>query len=217
MPETTNKQDLLIDRLADALQPVRRPRPAPWRALAWMALALPCGMLATRLMPLYVPDWSAPGMGWSMAEIALALVLGVAAAMLAFDTSIAGRAMRGRGVLVAVGVLWLAVCAANIAGTVPHIMPHAIPRGAGLYCYSFMMLASAPMMPMVIVALRRTRALHPGRTLAMAGVGIAFLVSGLLGFCHPGGLHLIDFIMHLAAGASIVTLTTVLGRRFIAA
>jgi hypothetical protein len=30
-------------------------------------------------------------------------------------------------------------------------------------------------------------------------------------------LHPVDFIMHLAAGASIVLLTTVLGRKFIAA
>ena len=205
--------ELLIDRLSLGLQPVQRPRPAAMRALLWAAVALPSGLLATRLMSTYSPDWHAPGMGWAMAEIALALATGLVAVVLAFGLGIAGRPMRGGGVLVALGLIWLAVSVGNMA-TSPW---HAVHLGAGLYCYSFMMLASAPMMPMVIVALRRTRALRPGRVLGVAGTGIAFLVAGLLGFCHPGHLHPADFAMHLLAGACIAGLTTVLGRRFIAA
>jgi hypothetical protein len=206
-------QDLLIDRLSQGLQPVRRPLPAWLRALGWAALAVPCGVAVSRLVPHYVPDWSRPEMVWAMVEIALSLTVGLTAVMLAFGISIAGRPMRGGRLLVALGLVWLAVCAANIA-----VSPwHAVHVGAGTYCYSFMMLASAPMMALVILALRRTRALRPGRALAVAGTGIAFIVSGLLGFCHPGLLHPVDFLMHLAAGGTIVILTSLLGRRFVSA
>lgn len=205
------KQDLLIDRLSDGLEPVRRPLPAWLRALGWAAVALPSGFAATRLIGHYTPDWHRPEMVWAMVEIPLALGLGLAAVMLAFGGSIAGRTMRGGGLLVALGLVWLAVCAANIAAS-PW---HAVHFGVGTYCYSFMLLASVPMMLLVILALRRTRVLHPGRVLAVAGAGIAFLVSGLLGFCHPGMLHPADFLMHLAAGGTIVMLTSLLGRRFV--
>lgn len=208
--------DALIEELSQSLAPVRRPRPALLRALGWIALAMPCGLLATRLIVNYPPVWSEPGMGWAMAEITLSLAMGVAAVVLALDSSIAGRgAIRTPvTVLMAMAAAWLTICLGNIMVSPP---PPAYRLGAGMHCYTFMLLACAPMMPMVIVALRRTRTLHPRRTLAVAGTGIAFLGAGLLGFCHPGSLHLVDFLMHLAAGATIVLLTTLLGRRFITA
>lgn len=205
--------DLLIDQLSASLAPVQRPRPAGLRALGWMALALPCGFLMTRLIPHYQPDWSAPGMVWPMVEIALALSIGLTVMVQAFAGSIPGRDTRGLRLPAALALVWLAISLANIAQS----PPHPIRPGAGMYCYTFMMLASAPIMPMVILALRRTRALRPGRVLALAGGGIAFSVAGLLGFCHPGTLHPMDFVMHLAAGLTITGLTTLLGRRFIAA
>jgi len=205
--------DLLIDQLSASLAPVRRPQPAGLRALGWMALALPCGFLMTRLIPHYQPDWSAPGMVWAMVEIALALTIGLAVMVQAFAGSIPGRGTSGLRLPAVLALVWLAISIANVADS----PPHPIRPGAGMYCYTFMMLASAPIMPMVILALRRTRALRPGRVLVLAGGGIAFCVAGLLGFCHPGTLHPMDFVMHLAAGLTITGLTTLLGRRFIAA
>jgi hypothetical protein len=204
--------DLLIDQLSASLAPVQRPRPAGLRALGWMALALPCGFLATRLIPHYQPDWSAPGMVWPMVEIALALSIGLTVMVQAFAGSIPGRDTRGLRLPAALALVWLAISLANIAQS----PPHPIRPGAGMYCYTFMMLASAPIMPMVILALRRTRALRPGRVLALAGRHCLFRRRAA-GLCHPGTLHPMDFVMHLAAGLTITGLTTLLGRRFIAA
>ncbi len=136
MAERVN-HELLIDRLSDSLRPVRRPLPAWLRALGWMALALPCGLAATRAIPRYQPDWGAPGMAWAVVEIVLSLGLGVAVVVSAFDISIAGRPLRAGRVMVGLGLVWLAVCVGNIA-----VSPwHAVRLGAGLYCYTFMMLA----------------------------------------------------------------------------
>ena len=209
---------MLIDSLSQSLAPIRRTRPPVMRALCWVALALPSGFLATKLIPTFYPDWTAPGMGWAIAQVGLALVLGMAAVMLAFDTSIPGRPLRARSgaVLFVAGqaLVWLTVCAGNMLAS-PQLDFNRL--GAGVYCYTFMTLAGAPMIVMVILALRQTRALHPRRTLLVAGVGVAFAAAGLLGFCHPGTLHVADFCMHLAAGATIVGLTTLIGRRFVAA
>ncbi len=72
------------------------------------------------------------------------------------------------------------------------------------------------MMVLMIASLRRTRTLHPVRSLGMAGLGIASMAVSLLAFCHPVHLHAIDFVMHLAAIVTIVALTVLVGRRWVA-
>jgi hypothetical protein len=106
---------------------------------------------------------------------------------------------------------WLAASVMSIAAS-----PEPVGRiGSGTYCYSFMVLASLPMIPLAIAALRRTRALRPGRTLAVAGLGIAFMTSGLLMLCHSVDEQMVDFMMHLAAAGTIVAATVRLGWRWV--
>ena len=75
-------------------------------------------------------------MGWAMAEISLSLVLGVAAMVLAFEGSIAGRAPLSRwgaAVLGALAAVWLAVCLGNILTIVD---PDLLVIGGGLSNFS---------------------------------------------------------------------------------
>ncbi|MCP6330169.1 DUF1109 domain-containing protein, partial [Klebsiella pneumoniae] len=74
-------------------------------------------------------------------------------------------------------------------------------------CFTFLLVVSTPMMVLMIASLRRTRALHPVRSLAMAGLGVSCMAVTLLTFCHPVHLHPLDFVMHLAAIATIVAMT----------
>lgn len=84
-----------------------------------------------------------------------------------------------------------------------------------MHCYLFMLLASLPMIVISIASLHRTRSLYPGKTLALAGCGIAFMCSMLLSLCHEVHLHRFDFAMHLTAGLSIIILTVLAGRRWV--
>lgn len=203
----------LIENLSGDLRPVERPRAPALRALAWSAIALVLGFLATRLMRTYWPDWTAPGMGWAATEIALALVMGLGCVVLAFKSSIAGwlpQDQRNATSLIAgLAVGWLTVSVAHILAS-PAIASYR--PGTGVYCFSFMLLAAIPAILLLIVALRRTRSIRPRRTLMLVGTGVAFLAMGLLGFCHPGTLHLADFCAHLLAGLSIGLLTSLFGR-----
>ncbi len=203
--------DALIETLARAATPVRRLRPAPLRALAWAAIAMACGWIATTGVRAPPGLWSG-GDYWQATQLALLLMLGVAALVSAFEMSIAGRSTRLQPLLV-IGVLaWLAVSFGSIVasgqplGTV----------GDGLYCFRFLLVASLPMMILVVIALRRTGSFRPRRTLLSAGLGIAALSASLLALCHPFALQFVDFLMHLAAIASIVALTLLLGMRWVA-
>jgi len=204
--------DALIDRLARDVRPVRRPAP-PWqRTAAWLLLALPCGALASWALQRRATDWSQPGAAWAGLDIMLSFALGVLAMVSAFRRSIAGREALGWRWFAPLAAAW--VCAA-VAGVASSGDPFG-RLGDGVHCYAFMLLAGAPMIAIVLLALRSTPSLQPERTLVIAGLGVAAITQCLLGLCHPVAVHLLDLGMHLA-GALTLTLGAVLaGRRCIA-
>ncbi len=203
----------LIERLSQSAQPVKRLRPTAWRVAGWIALVLPCGMLSSWVLHRHFTDWSQPDALPAMAALLLAFILGTCAMAAAFTLSIAGRQpLRMRGALW-LAVLWLALnlSTMSISGT----EAGAGQPGEGMHCYLFMLSASLPMMVISVISLHRSRSLFPGRSLALAGCGIAFMSSMLLSLCHDTHLHPLDFIMHLAAGVTIVALTVLAGCRWI--
>jgi hypothetical protein len=204
--------EALVESLSRSIRPVDRPLPPVVRAVGWMVLALPAGLLATGFIQKTGFDWADAGAMWAALAIGLSFLLGMSAIVAAFAMSIAGRAVR-LGIWFGIGIaLWLAANIAGIATT-----PHPLGRiGSGSYCFKFMMLASAPMICLAIAWLRRTRAIHPDQTLTMAGLGIAFTSLTLLGFCHPASGRLLDFTGHVAAAVSVVGLTVLCGRRWVA-
>lgn len=203
--------NLLIKKLSQSAQPVKRPPATGWRVLTWLAGALPCGVAASLLVQRSLTDWTQPGAHWAMLQLALAFMLGTLAIRNAFTMSIAGRRSISWKALLPLGLLWLALSILNI----PRVEP-PLHVGDGTNCYTFLLVVSTPMMVLMIASLRRTRALYPVRSLAMAGFGVACIAVTMLAFCHPVHLHKADFLMHLAAIASIVALTVLSGRRWVA-
>ena len=202
--------DALIEELCRSATPVRRPLPSAVRAVGVTLLSLALGWLAVRTR-MSLANLNGAGTPWGLLELAMTGIAGMAALLCAFEISIAGRPARGWYVATGSFLAWLAVSLAGIVSS-------GIPPGSwgdGLYCFRFLLAASAPMMVTVVIVLRRTRALRPGRTLFIAGLGVAALAISLLAFCHPFALQLVDFLMHLAAVACIVLLMVVLGRRCI--
>ena len=202
--------DTLIEELCRSATPVRRPLPVVLRTASVATLSLALGWLAVHPR-LSTANLNGAGDLWGMLELALTGIAGVAALLCAFEISIAGR--QARGLRLAVGSLlaWLAV---SLIGIFSSGAPHG-SLGDGLYCFVFLLAVSTPMMVTVVFALRRTRALQPRQALFMAGLSIAALSLSLLAFCHPFAPQLIDFSMHLAAAACIVSLMVLLGRRWI--
>lgn len=206
-----NDIDALIEQLCREAHPVRRPA-APWlRTAGWMLVALPCGFVASLLMPRWHTDWFAPGAFWAGLWLLASLCLGALATATAFALGIPGRRIRHWRWLGALTVAWLLIGLIGVTGSADPI-GHL---GDGKYCYTFMMVAGAPMSLVMVAALRRTRSLHPARSLALAGLGIAAMSQLLLALCHPVAGELVDLAMHLAAAITLVVMTVLGGRPWV--
>ena len=206
-----NEHDALIEQLCRAAHPVKRTAP-PWRRAAlWMLVALPCGFLASLILPQARPDWSSPGASWAGLWIVASFLLGGLAIRTAFALGIAGQRIRHWRGLAALTAAWLLIGLTGVTNSTDR-MRHA---GDGMYCYAFPMVVGLPMAAIMIASIRRTRSLHPLRSLAVAGLGIAATSQMLLGLCHPVAGQLIDLAMHLAATITLVAVTALAGRRWV--
>jgi hypothetical protein len=201
--------DLLIDKLSDTAKPVKRVWPTRWRVAAWVIAVLPCGTLTSWALHNRFTDWSQAGAFPALVALLLSFIIGASAMAAAFTLSIAGRQPLRLKWAALLAVLWLGVNLLNMSPS------STLKVGEGVHCYLFMLLASLPMIVISIASLHRTRSLYPGKTLALAGCGIAFMCSMLLSLCHEVHLHRFDFAMHLTAGLSIIILTVLAGRRWV--
>ncbi|XXN66433.1 NrsF family protein (plasmid) [Enterobacter ludwigii] len=202
--------NLLIEKLGREMRPVKPLRSTRWRVCAWLLLALPCGIAASFLVQRSFTDWTQPGALQAILQLVLAFILGTLAIRSAFNMSIAGRRSISWKALLPIGLLWLGMSISQIPGEVPLVHDNYSTR-----CFTFLLVVSTPMMVLMIVSLRRTRALYPVRSLAMAGLGVSCMAVALLAFCHPVHLHPLDFIMHLAAIVTIVAMTVLVGKRWV--
>lgn len=204
--------DRLIASLAEKARPVRRVAPAWMRALGWMPAALGLGYLATTLLHREETDWSGPLAWIAAANIILSLSLGLAAFMASLSSGIAGRTVRMPTWAIAALAIWLGLAIIGIS-----VSRHPMGAiGQGSYCFTFVLTAGLPMIIIAIMALRRTGSLRPARSLALSGVSIGFLAFGLLAFCHPVAMSMVDFLGHLTAAILLCGITILAGRRIIA-
>ncbi|EOF4703041.1 NrsF family protein [Klebsiella oxytoca] len=202
--------NVLIEKLSREMQPIKRPWPTDKRVFGWLAVALPCAIAVSYLLPRGLTDWSQPGAIWAVAQLLLAFLLGTLAIRSAFTMSIAGRQALSWKALLPIGLMWLGLSLRSILADTP-----VMHDNDSISCFTFLLAVSSPMIVLMIASLRRTRALNPVRSLAMAGLGIASLAVSLLAFCHPVHLHALDFVMHLAAIVAIMALTILVGRRWV--
>jgi hypothetical protein len=202
--------DVLISQLSQDAGPVRRLWPNSLRVAAWLLTALPCGWLSSLVFYRAVTDWTQSGALLAALQLLVAFITGTLAIRNAFLLSIAGRRPLGWKWFIPLIALWLC-CAMLSLGRSPLQAHHPDE----VNCYLYMMAVSAPMMAIVIGYLRRTRALYPLRTLAVAGAGVACMALTLLSFCHPVEVHPLDFLLHVAAAGTIVVATMVMGWRWV--
>ncbi|WP_152082215.1 DUF1109 family protein [Enterobacter oligotrophicus] len=198
--------DLLIEQLSQNARPIRRTWASNRRVAAWLLMALPCGWLSSLVFQRVATDWTQSGALLAALQLIVAFVTGTLAIRNAFLLSIAGRKPLGWRGFIPLIAIWLGSVMLSLGQT--HVQDHHPDE---VNCYVFMMAVSAPMVAIVIGYLRRTRALYPLRTLATAGAGVACMALTLLSFCHPVEVHPVDFLLHVAAGVTIVIGTMVAG------
>lgn len=215
MPDTDRRDsEALIDVLSQGVRPVRRVAPAGLRALGWVPAALALGYLSTRMLHRFPTDWSARHAVISLANVALCLMIGIAAFAGSLSLSVAGGQVRAKAWLAAGALAWVLLAMTSIGLAA---RPLGFVVGVGSYCFTFVLTAGLPMVAIAVAALRRTRSLTPKLSLAAAGLGIAFLSFALLAFCHPAEMSFADFLMHLLAALVLAGITVLIGRPLIRA
>lgn len=207
-----NDHDALIETLAGSAGAIRRPLSPMLRASLWLAITMIVGWFAITALRRPWAVLNGSGDPWAWLVLASTLAIGAIAIVTAFQMCIPGRSMRGATWLPALLLTWALI---SIAGLGTAHWPSGA-YGDGLYCFRFILTASLPMAVTIVVALRRTGALHPRRTLAMAGFGIGFLALSALAFCHPFQFTLIDTAGHLAAVAVVIGLAVGIGAPWLA-
>ncbi|WP_380178385.1 DUF1109 domain-containing protein [Kalamiella sp. sgz302252] len=205
--------DRFIDQLSSSARPVKRLWPVSWRVASWIALVLPCGMLSSWALRSHLTDWTQPGAFSALVTLLLSFIIGSGAIAGSFMLSLAGRAPLRLKWLALLALGWLLLNLGNMTYSAPSAGSGQF--GEGIHCYLFMLSAGLPMVAISIIALHRSRSLYPGRSLALAGCGIAFMSSLLLSLCHETHLHALDFAMHLAAGLTLIAVTFLAGRHWI--
>lgn len=205
--------DLLIDRLANGLRPVRRVRPVRVRAMMFVPLAIMLGYLGTIFSHREAVDWSSSLAWMAVCNILLSFALGVATFVAALRYSLPDGKRRLEAWVFAAVAIWLGL--AMISMAVSRNPVGAI--GQGGYCFGFLMLTGLPMTGVALAALRQTRSIRPFGSLVRAALGVSFLSFGLLAFCHPFAMSLVDFAGHLSAAVLLGLLMMIGGRKFISA
>ena len=205
-----NSHEQLIAQLANGLAPVKPWRPVWQRALLWLALALPAGaLLVLAVFGSHLQLRAGEALSfWLSVGVPLLLALPTMAA--AYATQVPGRR-------VPVGMLMLSgLFGWGVLTWFQYPSAHADPGrwGAGLYCLLFMLLAGLPMVAGFAWLLRRRPLLAEARRgLPLVGLAAFYSASALLSLCHPPHASLMDLGGHLLAGAGLVLLAWLCGRR----
>src|SRR5262245_39652731 len=200
----------LIERLAADLKPVRQMW-GPWaRAVAWLAVALPC---------VAVVVWGKLGMvdvganGRFVVEQAATLVTALTAALAAFGSAVPGF---DRRVLLAPLVplaLWLASVGHGCVEDWVRFGADGLAIRPDWDCLP--MAAAIGILPAaaIVAMLRRGAPLHPRLTLALAALAVASVANFGLQFAHARDASIMVLVWHLGAAAVLAALGGSLGVR----
>ncbi|MBT0721769.1 DUF1109 domain-containing protein [Rosenbergiella collisarenosi] len=197
----------LIKQLSNQMQPVKPLAPTGVRILKWVMVALPLAIVCSVFVHRGLTDWHQPGAGLALAQLALAVTLGIAAVWNALTLLIPGRHTIPTVRFILGGGLWLLL---NIMSLSVH--PSTPAHDHGTFCYLFLMVVSAPMMITLLWTIRRSGGLYSQKSLLMAGISVAAWSVSLLSLCHPVQQDRTDLALHFAAVATIIGVTMIIGR-----
>ncbi|WKX26422.1 NrsF family protein [Tatumella ptyseos] len=197
----------LIKQLSHEMQPVNPLAPTGSRILRWIAVALPLAIVSSVVVHRGLTNWTQPGAGLAIAQLVLAVTIGIAAVWNALTLLIPGRHTIPTVRFVLAGGLWLLL---NIMSIPAH--PPAPTHDHGTFCYLFLMVVSTPMVITLLWTLRQSGGLYSQKSLLMAGISVAAWSVSLLSLCHPVQQDRMDFTLHIAAVATIIGITIVIGR-----
>ncbi|MDB5394551.1 MAG: conserved rane protein of unknown function [Rhodospirillales bacterium] len=205
--------EVLIARLTDGLQPVKRLPPPGLRATLWLGLVTLLGaafIYGFSDIATFTHRASDPRLAL---ELIGTLLTGILAVIAAFQLSMPDRPLRWALLPVPTFVLWLASSGYSCWRQWLVHGPGGWAAGESAHCFLWIVGFGVPLAISLFVLLRKAHPLAPGPVAAMAGLGVASLAAFLLQFFHPFDVTFVDLGMHLAAVATIIVLARAAAQR----
>ncbi len=208
MPTTSE----LIDRLAREAGPVRRLRPPPVRALAWLVAAVIVIAVIAALEGIRPELAERLRNPWFAASRAGAVATAIAAALAAFELSIPDRAPRWLWLPVPFAALWLGSMGYGCIADWIVEGAQGLALGHSADCFTAIVITSLPLGALLLVMVRHAGPVRPVATALAAGLALAAVAEGGLTLYHESEATLMDILFHIAGVAAVLALAQAGGR-----
>jgi hypothetical protein len=207
--------DRLIERLAHELQPVR-PLPRPGiRTALWLTGAMI--YLTLIAAPLTSPPDTAANTAdpiWFFLPQALALVVGIVAALAAFTSVTPGYSRRPAIVAAIATAAWAGTMAVGARGQWSEDADPSLP--SEWLCVVLIVTSGAPLALAVARMLRQGAVFNPALTAALSALAVTSLASVAACFTHPHTNPALTFVWHGATlAAAVIVFITIAPRVFL--
>ena len=205
----TRTTELLIQRLAADVRPVRRLRPPGFRAGLWL---LAVGAAVTAAIVLFSDldlFWRRAHDPKLVVELLATLLTGITAVVAAFHLSIPGRSSGWALLPLPFLALWLVTSGYSCYRIWAVAGPDGSTLGESANCFRFILGIGLPLGASLLVMLRRAAPLRPVRVAALGGLGVAAMAAFALQFFHPFDVTFMDLGVHFVAVGLVVAVMAI--------
>ncbi|WP_291298344.1 DUF1109 domain-containing protein [Elioraea sp.] len=210
------KTDDLVSAMAREMGPVKRLRPPMVRAALWLGFSV--AVIAAIVAVSGPRDDLAQRLAqpWEAAQMAMAAITAVLAAISAFHLTLPDRSDRWALLPLPSLVLWVGTLGWGCVVDFVRLGPDGIALGTSFGCLGFILGLSLPMGGALLVALRHAGPIRPGPTMAIGVLSIAMLASVGLSIVHYLDAAVMVLIWHVGAVAIATAIGGVVGGRTLA-
>ncbi len=210
------RTDDLVAAMVREMGPVRRLRPPLVRAALWLGFSVAViGAIVLVVGPRHdLADRLAQP--WEAAQMALAALTAVLAAIAAFHLSLPDRSDRWALLPLPGFLLWLATLGWGCMTDFIRRGPDGLALGPSWGCFGFILGLSVPMGGALLLALRHAAPIRPVPTMATGVLSVAMLASVGLSITHHLDAAIMVLVWHAGAVLLVVALGATAGGRALA-
>ncbi len=203
--------DALIDRLTADAVPVRRVDPVWKRVALWIAFGIPPLLAIVAFHAVDLPALIADRQ--LLVEQAAALLTAVAAAAVAFASTVPGIDRRWFWLPAAPLTVWLLALGKGCVDDWVRLGPEGLALRPDFECFGPMLLMAVVPAAAMLLMLRRGAPLAPRTTLFLGALATAALVAFGLRFFHIGDASIMVLVWHMGLAAVLSVAAGLAGPR----
>jgi hypothetical protein len=202
--------ELLIERLAADVRPVRPLRPPGVRAGLWLLVVGAVVAAAIAVFSDLDLFWRRMQDPKLIVELMATLLTGIAAVVAAFHLSLPDRSSAWAWLPLPFLALWLVTSGYSCYRIWLVAGPDGWTLGESAHCFRFILAVGLPLGASLSILLRHAFPMRPVRVAAVGGLGVAAIAAFTLQFFHPFDVTFMDLGVHLIAIGLVVAVMSLM-------